>query len=146
MSVQDKLIMTDQWNVSKVQEKEYSVEYTYRKKVPDGIIMSDYPYLLSILWKYEIKDATGLADEKIAKQQIQLNEILINMDKVEHGLLMASVVGNARREWILYVTDPDEWLKRFHHGLKDLPDLPLAIHQYKEPEWNIWNKLINAFK
>ncbi len=136
--------MMDQWSVSKAKEKENSVEYTYRNQVPDGVDVTDYPYLLSILWKYELSGSAELSEEKIAEQQDQLNEIL--MDKMEKGILMASVIGSGRREWILYVTDPDEWLKNFHLGLKDLPDLPLAIHQYKEPEWNIWNKLITAFK
>jgi len=145
MKIREQDAADNQWKTATAKEKEYSVEYKFREEQPQGISMSEYPYLISILWKYEGDSETGLPGEADDLSQAKLENVLKNMDNTEKGVLMVAVKGNSRREWILYVSDPENWLKNLHMALKDQPAYPLEIHQYEEPEWNIWNKLTNAF-
>jgi len=146
MKLREKSSAEDQWKMATTKEKEFLVEYKFRKSLPEGVSQSDYPYLISILWKYDADASSGLPLDEENEQLTDIDAVLDKMDALSNGALMAMVKGNGRREWILYVNDPQVWLKNWHKAIKGHPDYPLEIHQYEEPEWNIWHKLINVFK
>ncbi len=125
----------DPWVVAEGEEDGLHILSRLRNCVPDGISISKYPYLLSILWEYENDNPSGMPSDDINKQQLAFDDALDQMDNTGSGTMMLAVTGNGRREWVWYVNDPNEWLENLHKCLHSHPVYPLDIQQSEDPEW-----------
>lgn len=120
--------------------------YRLRNNVPDGIFIKDYPYLLSILWQYEFDEPSGMPSAEINKEQLAFDDALDEMDATGLGTMMLAITGNGRREWVWYVTDPQQWLSSLHHCLKGHPAYPLDIQQSEDRGWGTWKTFRDGMK
>ncbi len=136
----------DTWTISEGLEDELPVLYRFRVGVPEGISLHEYPYLLSILWQYEIENPSGMPSKHQNEQQLGFDDALDQMDNIGHGMLMAAITGNGRREWIWYVNDTQEWLKKLHISLEWHPVYPLNIEQTEDIGWLTWKALRDGCK
>ena len=142
----DKKDVGDPWTIAEGNEDGLPVLYRLRGCVPDGISISKYPYLLSILWHYETKEESGMPSKDTNEQQLAFDDALDEMDNTGQGTLMLVVTGNGRREWIWYVSNPQDWLASLHTCLVGHPVYPLDIQQSEDSEWNTWKTFRDSFK
>jgi hypothetical protein len=136
----------DTWTVAEGLEDELPVIYRFRTGVPEGVSLPEYPYLLSILWQYEIENQSGMPSKEQNGQQFGFENALDQMDNIGHGTLMAVITGNGRREWIWYVNDAQEWLKKLHMFLEGHPVYPLEIEQTEDIDWLTWRAICDGCK
>ena len=136
----------DSWTIAEGLQDEMPILYRFRAGVPVGVSLPEYPYLLSILWQYEIKNPSGMPSNEQNEQQLRFDDALDQMDNIGHGTLMAVITGNGRREWIWYVNDTHEWLKKLHISLEGHPVYPLNIEQTEDIGWLTWKAICDGCK
>ena len=135
----------DAWVIAEGYE-DLPILYRLRKCVPEGILIKDYPFLLSILWEYETDNPSGMPSNEINKLQSSFENALDQMNSSGSGIMMLVVTGNGRREWVWYVNDPQVWLQILHECLQGHPAYPLDIQQSEDPEWETWKTFRDSFK
>ena len=128
----------DPWVLAETVEDGFPIMHRLRQCVPDGIIISEYPYLLSILWEYETEDNSGMPSEEQNEQHLNFDDALDEMDNKGSGTMMLAITGNGRKEWVWYVNDPQEWSNELHSCLQGHPVYPLDIEKSEDPEWETW--------
>lgn len=135
------------WAIGERYEGDKPVLYRVRQAVPDGIFIKDYPYLLSILWEYEIdSNRSGMPSDEQNNQHVAFDDALDQIDNKGTGTLMVAVTGNGRKEWIWYVNDPDVWLSGLQECLQGHPVYPLDIQKSDAAGWETWKAIRDGMK
>lgn len=142
----DRKEVGESWVLAEDDEDGLSVIYRLRESVPDGIVIKDHSFLLSILWKYEFDGSSGIPSSELNEQQIAFDDALDGMDNTGLGIMMLVITGNGRREWVWYVTDPQQWLASLHECLTGHPVYPLDIQQSEDSEWATWKAFRDGMK
>ena len=131
----------DQWVLAQALENDKLMIFRFRDNVPDGVEIKDYPYLISILWEYETDNPNGMPSSDIYEKQIALDDALDVIDNKGAGMLMVSITGKGRKEWIWYINDPEVWIQKFHNCLVGHPVYPLQLEQSLDASWEAWKSI-----
>ena len=98
------------WAIGERYEDDRPVLYLVRLQFTDGISIGEYPYLLSIVWEYDMKaNRSGMPSDEQNSQHVAFDDALDELDNQGAGTLMIAITGNGRKEWVWYVNDPDVW-------------------------------------
>jgi len=136
----------DHWVIAETKEDGFPIIHRLKMSVPDGISISDYPFLLSILWEYETEDNSRMPSEEQNEQQLNFDDALDKMDNNGNGTMMLAITGNGRKEWVWYIKDPQVWSTELHECLQGHPVYPLDIEKSEDPEWETWKTFRDSCK
>lgn len=116
------------------------------KDVPEGSQESQYPYLVSIIWRYVSANEGGMPDEQTNNAQIDFEDALEHLDKSDVSHLMLVVTGNGRKEWHWYVKSVDNWMEKLNSALQDKPIYPLEIDNRYQADWKLYHQFVSGVK
>ena len=54
----------------------------------------------------------------------------------------ASLLGRGVKEWRYYTTEPEAFLKVFNDALSALPEFPIEMQSYDDPDWDGLTELL----
>lgn len=131
------------WIAAKGEEDEKPLVFRCRRRVPRGVVESNYPTLISIYWPYEPANESGMPDPTTNGAQVEFEEALDGLDSLESSLLMLVVTGNGRKEWHWYVRDIDDWMNQLNESLSGKPVFPIRIGDRHEPDWALYHDFIS---
>ena len=98
--------------------------------------------MVAIKWNYDEKDEHGLPAGDTNKKQLKFEESLDPLDVTGVSYLTEVVTRNGTKEWIWYVKNYDNWIKKLNLELKNGPIYPIEINYYSEPSWETYSGFI----
>ena len=138
------MIEEDVWFTANGEEDERPMVFRGRQNVPSGIVESDYPTLMSIVWPYEAANESRMPDEETNEAQIELEDAIDPLDSPGVSFLMLVVTGNGRKEWHFYVSDAEEWMERLNGLLAGHQVFPIEIESSHESDWALYHGFISG--
>jgi hypothetical protein len=136
----------DVWFTAEGQEDSKPLVFRARQNVPAGIETKQYPFLISIFWRYKPANEGGMPDAETNDGQIALEDALESLDSKEYSFLMLVVTGNGRKEWHWYVEDVEKWMNKLNESLKGHPVYPIEIENSQEPDWSLYKGFLSGVK
>ncbi|RPE30111.1 uncharacterized protein DUF695 [Acinetobacter sp. BIGb0102] len=118
----------------------------FRGKYAEGIVKSNYPYLLRIYWHYSDINKSGMPDSPTMGAQFDFEEDISKLDTKDLGQLVLVVTGNSRKEWVWYVKNPIVWKKKFNKVLKGKKIYPIKIVETYQPDWDLYSNFMRNLK
>ena len=134
------------WIIAEGKENEKPILYRVRMSIPSNVEVSEYPYLMSILWEYDQENESGMPTSKQNEQQLSFDDALDAIDNAGAGILMIVVTGNGRREWIWYVNDKTQWSQQLHKALEGHAVYPIDIEQSEDGNWETYRTFKDNLK
>lgn len=116
------------------------------KDVPEGIDQADFPYRISIIWRYDAEIRNGMPDPDENNGQIEFEDALVHLEANTISRLMLVVTGNGRKEWHWYVQDVEGWMKEFNQALAGRPAYPIEITDTLDPDWSLYRNFVTNVK
>ncbi len=107
-----------------------------RQEIPAGIQPTDYPFQITIRWGYEDRSNNGLP---VTTALERMNELEDHLDVIEgpaNGVLVFSVTGDQRTEWIWYTRDKAGFIQRLNEALAGCERFPIEVYMADDPEWS----------
>jgi hypothetical protein len=135
----------DPWLVAEAENEGSPVIYRIREGIPPGVQAVQYPYLLSILWRYE-QVASGMPSEEDDELMRDFEEATDQLEKLRLGYLTVVVTGAGEKEWFWYVSDFSDFTNHFNESLAALPVLPLQFEVSEDPEWKSYFAFISSVR
>lgn len=118
----------------------------FRGKYAEGIVKSNYPYLLRIYWYYSDINKSGMPDSPTMGAQFAFEEDISKLDTKDLGQLVLVVTGNSRKEWVWYVKNPIIWKKKLNQALKGKKIYPIKIVETYQPDWDLYSDFMKNLK
>jgi hypothetical protein len=105
--------------------------------IPD---IAQYSKCISIIWDYQPNEA-NLPCIEDRNQHEEFERALDDLTMYNNlSFLMGVSNGMGMKEWAFYSKDTDEFMVLFNERTSNLPKLPIKIHFYDDPEWEIWKE------
>jgi hypothetical protein len=101
------------------------------------------PALIVAAWPYDLDDEKGLPDRKTYEQMHAFQEAVHKaLGESGVGIEAASLLGRGVKEWRYYATDPEAFLQVFNEALAGLPEFPIEMQSYDDPDWDGLTELL----
>ncbi len=114
-----------------------------RREPPAEADRQQFPVLIVAAWPYEHDGAAGLPDDKTDKQMRQFQEaVSAALSESGVGVEAASLLGHGVKEWRYYASDADRFLEVFNQALDALPEFPIEMQSYDDPDWDGLTELL----
>lgn len=130
------------WKVVSGMRDGHPTIYRYRVDLLGKVNPKEFPTMVAIKWNYDEKDEHGLPAGETNKKQLKFEETLDPLDVTDVSYLTEIVTRNGTKEWIWYVKDYDNWMKKLNSELKNKPVYPIEINYYSEPNWETYSGFI----
>ncbi len=127
----------DRWAIAHAEEDGVPVLFRYRSDVPVKDT-AEFPYLISILWRYDGAQNEGMPDDLTLAQMNRVEDALDAIDKSGEAFLMVAVTGNNRREWIWYTADRERYMGMVNRSMPRQPKFPLDFATSEDPSWDTY--------
>lgn len=114
-----------------------------REIPPFGIDTREYPFLISIRWRYE-EEGSGLPPEELHQRMGMMEERLDRLERAGTGYMMVTTTGENEKEWFWYARDVKAFMSGVNEALKETPGLPLSFEGSEDPEWNAFGNFAVA--
>lgn len=102
-----------------------------------------YPALIVAAWPYDFEGEDGLPDEKTHQRMHGFQEAVhAALVASGVGIEAASLLGRGVKEWRYYATEPEAFLEVFNQALAALPDYPIEMQSYDDPDWDGLTELL----
>lgn len=104
---------------------------------------SRFPALIIAAWPYDLGDDKGLPDRKTYEQMHAFQEAVHTaLTQTGAGLEAATLLGRGVKEWRYYAADPEAFLDVFNKALAALPEFPLEMQSFDDPDWDGLTELL----
>ena len=127
-------------------ENGFPVIYRFVDEVPNDEVLSRFPWLTVISWKYDRDVRNGMPPEETNEQMITLEGAISGLATAGLCRHAYSRTGNGLKELVYYIADQDEFMAAFNAALEGQPRYPLEIEFYNDPQWDDFRKLRSLFK
>lgn len=102
-----------------------------------------YPALVIAAWPYDLDEEKGLPDKKTYEQMHGFQEAVhAALKESGVGVEAASLLGRGVKEWRYYATEPQAFLEVFNQALAALPEFPIEMQSYDDPDWDGLTELL----
>lgn len=130
------------WTIAAGEEDGHPLLFRIRQGLPDGVLKMQYPKLISVYWPYEgdLQDE----DNDVNDQHTAFEETVAPLDSRDLSFLMLVITGGGRKEWHYYTQDESKWVDSLNELLVDSPDYPLEIEVAPDPEWNLYEDVMQG--
>lgn len=132
--------------IGKSMEDGFPVIYRFVDEIPGDEVLTRFPWLTVVSWKYDRDVRNGMPPEEITKQMIALEDAIDGLAAAGLCRHAYSRTGNGRKELVYYIADQDDFMAAFNVALEGQPRYPLEIDFYKDPHWDDFRKLRSLFK
>jgi uncharacterized protein DUF695 len=105
-----------------------------------------YPYLVSILWRYDGSVNSGLPDPGTLEQMGSCETALYGVEAKDIAVMVACITGDGRREWLWYIRDKTAFMQHLNTALASLPKCPIELEVSDDAEWNAYRMLRQQIK
>ena len=111
-----------------------------RQPPPDRALR---PALIIAAWPYDLEGEDGLPDRKTYDQMHAFQEAVhAALKESSVGVEAASLLGRGVKEWRYYATTPEAFLEVFNQALAPLPEFPIEMQSYDDPDWDGLTELL----
>lgn len=115
--------------------------YRYREEFAKSFRRSAYPDRVTIAWTYS--SANGMPSKAERESMDRMEDLLAPyVEKASLSMLVLVMTGEGLREWVYYSKSQNEFMAKINEVLRGLPQFPVEIDLWKDPEW----KRYEAFK
>lgn len=132
------------WFTATGEEEGNPLVFRGRLQLPAEVVESEYPYLLSIYWPYDLDANGGMPDQETNNAQVEFEDVLTVLDSLDISFLMLVATGNGRKTWHWYVSNADTWMQDFNRLLTDCPEYPISIESSFEPNWRLYHEFVDS--
>lgn len=100
-----------------------------------------YTTRIEVKWNYQsLADGMPSTNDSIILGEA--TDALIETFKKENAAVLTGIyTGDGMREWIFYVKHLQAFSRLFNEALKDIPELPLEIEAFYDPEWEEYHQM-----
>jgi len=130
------------WTIAAGEEDGHQLLFRIRQELPAGVLKMQYPKLISIFWPYE--EDLQSEDNDINEQHAAFEDAIVPLDSPETSFLMLVITGGGRKEWHYYAQDETKWVDQLNDLLVDTPEYPLEIEVAPDPEWNLYEDVMQG--
>lgn len=128
---------TDAWNIAKGRNPEKPTVLRFRPSLKAHLGDENYPRRLTISWKFEAEDATGMPTDSQSADMKDFEEMLLEVLDPDRLAVLAFVfTANGSREWDFYLSDVSEVGIRINEALSSIPQLPIELNVEDDPNWD----------
>ena len=125
---------TDAWNGAEGMSEGKPSLLRYRPGLKALLGDSRYPRLLSIVWRYEETDSSGMPNDSQSEEMRNLEDALQSCLDGDRAAILAFVrTGSGLRTWCYYIQEVAEISERINRVLE--PGLPIQLEVMNDPEW-----------
>lgn len=137
--------MKERWWTSPAEgEKGGDVIVTGRDYMEKPMESGKYNYRVEVSWDYT-PTPNGMPDDEEAELMEQATDALQTALRNDKAAYMTAIVtGENRRDWVFYTKNLAIFGKILNGALRDLPQMPLAIEAYEDPEWENYRTMREA--
>jgi Family of unknown function (DUF695) len=133
--------------IGKYTENDFPVIMKFVNELPEKEIISRFPFLTIVSWKYDGSENNGMPLEEINKRMITLEKALENsMDSSNIYRHVYSRTGNNLKEFAYYSTSQNDFMNTLNKTLEKHAEYPIGIDFYEDKEWADFKKIIENFK
>jgi hypothetical protein len=127
----------DAWNIAKGKDPENPTVLRFRPSLEAFLGNEDYPRRLTIVWKFETADASGMPTDIQSADMKDFEDLLLEALDVDRIAILAFVfTSKGTREWHFYLSDVDEVGIRINKALASVPKLPIQLNVEDDPNWD----------
>ena len=133
---------SDAWNIAEGMSQGKPSFLRYRPSLKKLLGDHRYPKFLSIEWRYEVANSSGMPNDPQTEEMRNLEDTLQSSLDIDRAAILAFIrTGSGVRTWHYYVSDMGEVGERINQVLE--PGLPIQLAVEDDPQWQ---KLRNVFK
>ena len=127
-------------------EDDLPVIMKFVNELPDNKIISRFPFLTVVSWKYDASENNGMPLYKINQRMIILEDALENaMTSSKVFTHVYSRTGNGLKEFAYYTTSQDDFMRVLNKALEKHAEYPIGINFYEDKEWTDFKKILENF-
>jgi hypothetical protein len=132
--------------IGEIIEDDFPVIYSFIKELPDLSVISKYPTLVVISWKYDGSMHNGYPDQKSKDMMYKLEDLLGELEDKDVSFRSYGRTGNNLKELAYYTSTQEYFLEKVNVVLMDLPRFPIDITFYQDENWTDYKELLADFK
>lgn len=132
----------DEWKLLEVKPKESDELWFFRKNLGAKTIRANKSLRTLVYFTVNYKPVakTGLPNKSDEKKLYDFEENIIpKVEKDAVCIHVASVIKSGIKDHLIYVSDPDLFLKTISHYQKRLKDFSVSIEKVDDPHWEIYD-------
>jgi hypothetical protein len=134
----------DPWFIAEAEEEGLPLLFRVRELTPAGVEPKKYPFLISVLWKFE-HSGTGMPADEVMDQMNDFEDRLDALEGPAIGYMMVSITGNGRKEWLWYVADRSRYMSGVNRVLSASPvHYPVDFEASSDPTWETFRAFIEG--
>ena len=128
---------SDAWNIAKGKNPESPNVLRFRPSLKAFLGDENYPRRLTIIWKFEPADASGMPTDTQSLDMKDFEDLLLEALDADRLAILAFVyTTNGTREWHFYFSDVSELGIRINKALASVPKLPIELNVVDDPNWD----------
>lgn len=128
---------SDAWNIAKGKNPEKPTVLRFRPSLEAFLGNENYPRRLTIIWKYEATDDSGMPTDTQSADMKDFEKLLIEaLDPDRLAILAFVFTSSGFREWHFYLSDANEIGIRINQTLAAVPKLPIELNVEDDPNWD----------
>jgi hypothetical protein len=127
----------DAWNIAKGKDPARPTVLRFRPSLKAFLGDENYPRRLTIIWKFDAADDSGMPTDTQSADMKDFEDLLIEaLDPNRLAVLAFVFTASGSREWHFYLSDVSEVGIRINKALASVPKLPIDLNVDDDPNWD----------
>ncbi len=136
--------MAEWWTAPAEADNGLMIMVTGRKDVGKFRTNPRFKYRVEVSMPYGA-DSTGMPDTATTELIGEATEALeVTFDADPVAVMTGIFTGDGRRDWIFYTLSLNIFGRKLNEALAPLPELPLEISAYEDPDWEAYDEMAAA--
>ena len=132
--------------IGRYYEDDLPVIMKFVNELPESKIISKFPFLTIISWKYDGSENNGMPLDDINQRMIILEDAIEKAIKSYKTFThVYSRTGNNLKEFAYYSTNQDDFMKMLNKTLEKHSAYPIEINFYEDKEWSDFKIVLKDF-
>jgi hypothetical protein len=132
--------------IGRTYEDGLPVIYAFDKSAPSQDMISRFPWLTIVSWKYDGSGNNGMPTEETNVQMIKLEDALsAAFQNSSNSTWAFNRTGNHLKEFAYYISDRNSFLEMFNEVLSSHPRYPVEVTFYNDSTWSEMKDLLTDF-
>ena len=132
--------------IGRAYENGMPVIYAFDNSNPSQDLISQFPWLTIVSWKYDGSSKNGMPPEETNSQMIKLEDTLsAKCENSPNSTWVFNRTGNHLKEFVYYIKDRDLFIEKLNESLSAHPRYPIEINFYNDATWSELRGLLKDF-
>ena len=133
--------------IGRVYENGLPVIYAFDKSQPSEDLISRFPWLTIVSWKYDGSSNNGMPTEETNSQMIKLEDALSEeFENSSNSTWVFNRTGNHLKEFVYYIDNRDLFVEKLNDKLSTHSKYPIEINFYNDSTWSEIMDLLRDFE